>query len=49
MRPLNEKTAARAAAEQQWLAFSRSTPVFIFRLAGVYGPGRSALEVLPYS
>jgi nucleoside-diphosphate-sugar epimerase len=49
VRPANAKTEARVVAENRWLALSRSTtsspPVSVFRLAGVYGPGRSALEV----
>lgn len=48
---VNEKTAAtpnldrsrrRLAAEQAWTA--SDLPVHIFRLAGIYGPGRSALD-----
>lgn len=38
----------RLAAEQAWTAFAKEQGVFlsIFRLAGIYGPGRSALEAL---
>ncbi|QPC42586.1 SDR family oxidoreductase [Kaustia mangrovi] len=36
----------RLAAENDWLALhgTRGVPVHIFRLAGIYGPGRNALE-----
>jgi nucleoside-diphosphate-sugar epimerase len=38
----------RVAAEQEWLALAeaRDVRVQIFRLAGIYGPGRSAIERL---
>ncbi|MDI4665116.1 SDR family oxidoreductase [Xanthobacter autotrophicus] len=38
----------RLAAEQAWLAFGqkRGIPVAVLRLAGIYGPGRNALEQL---
>ena len=38
----------RIAAEQEWLAFAdaRDVRVQIFRLAGIYGPGRSAIDRL---
>jgi nucleoside-diphosphate-sugar epimerase len=36
------RAAARLLAEQQWL--SLSPPAHIFRLPGIYGPGRSALD-----
>lgn len=41
-----ERTRRRLAAEREWLDFgaSREIPVHIFRLAGIYGPGRSALD-----
>jgi dTDP-4-dehydrorhamnose reductase len=47
-RPLSNRSRLRAEAEQAWLEFgSRSGQrVQIFRLAGIYGPGRSALESL---
>lgn len=38
------RTMARVKAEQEWL--SSSLPVHIFRLAGIYGSGRNALEQL---
>lgn len=36
----------RAIAESQWLSLFRNKniPVHIFRLAGIYGPGRSAID-----
>lgn len=38
---------ARLAAEQEWSsAFDPPLPLHIFRLAGIYGPGRSALDTL---
>lgn len=48
IRPNNKKTIARAKADNTWaLLHSRNgLPVHIFRLAGIYGPGRSALNTL---
>jgi hypothetical protein len=47
-RPNNQRTKARVVAESGWLAFGEDTgrPTQIFRLAGIYGPGRSALDKL---
>ena len=47
-RPNNQRTKARVVAESGWLAFGADTgrPTQIFRLAGIYGPGRSALDKL---
>jgi hypothetical protein len=47
-RPPNERTKARVVAESGWLAFGEGSgqPVQVFRLAGIYGPGRSALDKL---
>lgn len=44
----NERARRRVEAEHDWLAFGRETgaAVQIFRLAGIYGPGRSAVENL---
>ncbi|MEG6508289.1 SDR family oxidoreductase [Methyloligella sp. 2.7D] len=44
--PKSKRALARAAAEKAWLAFGEATgvPVQIFRLAGIYGPGRSPLD-----
>lgn len=46
LRPSGERGRRRVAAEQGWLELlSRNqVPVHIFRLAGIYGPGRNALE-----
>ncbi len=46
--PSNERTRARVDAERAWLAFGEATgcPVQVFRLAGIYGPGRSAIDKL---
>ena len=43
--PNTERGHKRLLAEQQWLALWRShgLPVHIFRLAGIYGPGRNPL------
>jgi nucleoside-diphosphate-sugar epimerase len=47
-RPLSERSLRRLQAEAQWCAFARETGrrVEIFRLAGIYGPGRSVLDNL---
>jgi nucleoside-diphosphate-sugar epimerase len=44
--PVNERSRHRIAAEEQWLELGRSAAfsVQIFRLAGIYGPGRNALQ-----
>jgi nucleoside-diphosphate-sugar epimerase len=44
--PNSARTEARVEAEQAWLEFSKETgvPVQIFRLAGIYGPGRSVFD-----
>jgi nucleoside-diphosphate-sugar epimerase len=42
--PGAERTARRVAAEQDWARFADRIAVDVFRLAGIYGPGRSALE-----
>lgn len=46
IRPSNKRGSRRARAENQWLSLfhSRGLPVHIFRLAGIYGPGRSAID-----
>lgn len=46
--PTSERSRRRVAAEQEWLAFGaeRGIAVQVFRLAGIYGPGRNALEDL---
>jgi nucleoside-diphosphate-sugar epimerase len=45
-RPTSERGRRRVAAEDAWLALwrERRVPVHLFRLAGIYGPGRSALD-----
>lgn len=48
LRPSTERGRARVAAEAQWAAHGVewALPVVIFRLPGIYGPGRSAIEVV---
>ncbi|HKW54409.1 MAG TPA: SDR family NAD(P)-dependent oxidoreductase, partial [Stellaceae bacterium] len=43
-----ERGRRRVAAEAQWLALERrhGLPVHVFRLAGIYGPGRNALDTV---
>ena len=45
-RPTSKRGSRRQKAEDQWLSLqaSHGLPVHIFRLAGIYGPGRSALD-----
>ncbi len=45
-RPTTKRGSRRLKAEEQWLSLMKShnLPVHIFRLAGIYGPGRSALD-----
>ena len=44
--PVSARGQARVRAEGQWLDFGRRTgvPVQIFRLAGIYGPGRGPFQ-----
>ncbi len=44
--PTSKRGSKRALAEQQWLSLYKNhgVPVHIFRLSGIYGPGRSALD-----
>ena len=42
--PASERTQRRIAAEQAWGRFADRRAVDIFRLAGIYGPGRSAFD-----
>lgn len=44
VQPNNERSAWRVKAEQQWL--KSGLPVNIFRLSGIYGAGRSAIDEL---
>jgi nucleoside-diphosphate-sugar epimerase len=48
IRPTNKRGSRRALAEAQWLSLyaSHRMPIHIFRLAGIYGPGRSALDAV---
>ncbi len=48
MTPSQERGRRRAAAEAAWFALGarHGLPVHSFRLAGIYGPGRNALENL---
>lgn len=47
-KPNSERTEARVEAERAWLRFGEETgvPVHVFRLAGIYGPGRSVFDKL---
>jgi nucleoside-diphosphate-sugar epimerase len=47
-RPISERSLRRVQAERAWLAFARETGkrVEVFRLAGIYGPGRSVIGTL---
>lgn len=44
--PTSARSRERAAAEDAWLKLvgDHGVPVHVFRLAGIYGPGRSALD-----
>lgn len=46
LRPSSKRGSRRVKAEEQWLSLfkSKQLPVHIFRLSGIYGPGRSALD-----
>jgi len=48
LEPTGDRGRRRLAAERAWLALRRDhgVPVHLFRLAGIYGPGRNALESL---
>ncbi|MES2550746.1 MAG: FAD-dependent oxidoreductase, partial [Pseudomonadota bacterium] len=41
----SDRASTRLAIDEAWLAFGRATgkPVHIFRLSGIYGPGRNAI------
>jgi nucleoside-diphosphate-sugar epimerase len=47
-RPINKRSAHRVEIEQQWRDYAgeRGVPLLILRLAGIYGPGRSAFDKL---
>lgn len=46
LKPVSLRSRQRVAAEEAWLALSRETGIKlqIFRLSGIYGPGRSAID-----
>ena len=46
LRPTGDRQKRRVEAERGWLNLYRQygVPVHVFRLAGIYGPGRSALD-----
>ena len=46
--PLSERAKNRVLAEKQWLDFGgqNNININIFRLAGIYGPGRNVLELV---
>lgn len=44
LRPTSKRGSRRKLAEKQWLSLCPDIPVHIFRLAGIYGPGRCALD-----
>jgi nucleoside-diphosphate-sugar epimerase len=46
--PTGERGRRRVAAEDAWLDLHRKhgLPVHVFRLAGIYGPGRSAIDTV---
>ena len=48
LRPTNARSKRRAEVEASWLYLWRhhGVPLHIFRLAGIYGPGRSAFDAL---
>jgi nucleoside-diphosphate-sugar epimerase len=48
LEPVNARGRRRVAAEAAWLALVREfgVPVHVFRLAGIYGPGRNQLAAI---
>lgn len=48
VRPTSERGSKRAKAETQWLKLRRiaGVPINIFRLSGIYGIGRSAIDTV---
>ncbi len=42
--PLSPEAHRRVAAETAWMSLRDACPVGVFRLPGIYGPGRSALD-----
>jgi nucleoside-diphosphate-sugar epimerase len=47
-KPTTDRARARLAAEARWFALGRASdvPVQVFRLGGIYGPGRGPFEAL---
>jgi nucleoside-diphosphate-sugar epimerase len=47
-RPVSTRSRARLTADRAWLALGAATDrrIVILRLAGIYGPGRSAIDTL---
>jgi nucleoside-diphosphate-sugar epimerase len=50
LQPTSERATQRVLAEQQWLQWGQNNnvPVQIFRLSGIYGPGRSPFERIAF-
>lgn len=48
LHPTNDRSIARVDAENTWLELARtsSLPLHIFRLSGIYGPGRSVFDAI---
>ncbi|KAL1558919.1 protein YeeZ isoform X1 [Salvia divinorum] len=48
VKPESELARARLAAEEQWLCFGENLGIaaHVFRLGGIYGPGRSAIDTI---
>ncbi|KAG6384181.1 hypothetical protein SASPL_156020 [Salvia splendens] len=48
VKPESEIARARLAAEEQWLCFGQNLGIaaHVFRLGGIYGPGRSAVDTI---
>ena len=44
--PTGARGARRVQAEDSWFSLADAGPVMSFRLAGIYGPGRSALDTV---
>lgn len=46
IRPSSKRGSRRVRAEQEWMSLFEGygLPLHVFRLAGIYGPGRSALD-----
>lgn len=46
LKPMQDRSRRRVAAEAHWAAFAERLPVDLFRSGGIYGPGRSVLDEL---